>query len=212
MRNISKFHEPNSLVEHRCQSDPSFNNLPAAAKKEIRIQLLKEQGYLCCYCMSRISDHDSRIEHWHSQANYPQKQLDYGNLLLACCGNQGNRPEYQYCDVRKGDHEILYNPADPTHNVQDKLRYHGDGMIESNDSIFDKQLNEILNLNFSRLQANRKSVIKGVCIAIDKRGVQVTKGQLRQDIRRWDSTNSNGELKEYCQVAIYFLNKRLKRA
>jgi len=212
MRNISKGHEPVSLVQHRCQSDATYNNLPAITKDELRRQLLKEQGYLCCYCMSRISEQDSRIEHWHSRASHQDKQLDYGNLLAACCGNRGNPPEDQYCDVRKGDQDILYNPAHADHDVQSKIKYLGNGIIKSTDVMFDKQLDEVLNLNFSRLRANRSAVMQGVKDALAQRGGQATGGQLRKDIQRWKASNSDGELKEYCQVAIYFLNKRLQRA
>ena len=57
--------------------------------------LLKEQGYICCYCMQRIYGEDSHIEHFvprdikntdpHSM-RASDVELNYGNLFESCNG------------------------------------------------------------------------------------------------------------------------------
>jgi len=50
-----------------------------------------------------------KIEHWHSQDRYEAEQLDYGNLLGACMGNEGKAHWDQHCDTRKGDRDLSRN-------------------------------------------------------------------------------------------------------
>lgn len=62
---IKKRTEPKSLVEHRCTPGATFDGLD---KTELRECLLKEQGYLCAYCMKRIHDEkDTKIEHYRAR-------------------------------------------------------------------------------------------------------------------------------------------------
>ena len=102
-----------------------------------------------------------KIEHWRSQSRHPLEQLDYSNLLGACNGNERQPPESQHCDTRKGDRPLSRNPADKNHHVDKMVRFIGDGRIVSDDLDFNSELNEVLNLNFSRLIENRKAVLDG---------------------------------------------------
>jgi hypothetical protein len=52
MKRITKQSEPRSLVEHRSQTNADYDNY--SDKDKLRESLLREQGYICCYCMSRI--------------------------------------------------------------------------------------------------------------------------------------------------------------
>ncbi len=89
-------------------------------KTVLRDSLLKEQGYLCAYCMKRIRlAKDVKIEHY--QARNPQNQFDYENLLAVCTGNatlleQNNKvdPERFTCDSRKRNQELHINPQNET--------------------------------------------------------------------------------------------------
>jgi uncharacterized protein (TIGR02646 family) len=86
---IIKAVEPNSLTQHRTQAHSDYDNY--TQKGELRTALVGEQKGLCCYCSGRIRADPTamKIEHWQCQANYPQHQLAYGNLLGACLGGQG---------------------------------------------------------------------------------------------------------------------------
>lgn len=83
------------------------NRLPKNALNE---QLLREQGYLCAYCMARITPENMNVEHW--QPRHPPSSkaedklrskelqmlsLDYKNMLAVCPGNEGKPKDFQPC-------------------------------------------------------------------------------------------------------------------
>lgn len=61
-------------------------------KKALRTSLLKEQGYICCYCGRRILDHPSQsvIDHLLPKSRFKEKTYDYDNLLASCVGGSRN--------------------------------------------------------------------------------------------------------------------------
>ena len=89
MRAIAKGPEPRSLAEHRARGE-TYNNY--RNRDELRNALADEQRGLCCYCMGRIrpSRDAIKIEHWQCQANFPEVQLNYRNLLGTCLGGKRN--------------------------------------------------------------------------------------------------------------------------
>jgi len=84
MRTIRKKPPHQDFIQYRKGDDASFANLPSHLKQTLKDRLLQEQGYLCCYCMQRISSESMRMEHFRCQARYPEQQLDYENLLAVC--------------------------------------------------------------------------------------------------------------------------------
>lgn len=73
MRYIEKHAEPKSLAEYKKQKNAYYDG---CNKADIRRRLLEDQGYLCAYCMRRISDESSvdggvppmKIEHWFPES------------------------------------------------------------------------------------------------------------------------------------------------
>ncbi len=60
-------------------------------KEKLKVQLLEDQGYICCYCGQRIEhEYHTRIEHVLPKSKYKKLTYDYNNLLVACRG--GCRP------------------------------------------------------------------------------------------------------------------------
>ena len=210
MRNIPKKGGPASLVTYRAKSNATFNDLPSLAKQELRDSLLQVQGSICCYCMSRIKRESMKIEHWHCQSQYQSEQLDYQNILAACPGNEGRPTADQHCDTRKANSDLTFNPAQ--HDVEIRLQYLGNGTIQSTETAFNDEINDVLNLNFSRLKGNRQRAVEAVRQALDKKSGPRTKSQIKSLISRWNSADNDGRRKEFCAVAIYFLKKRLRRA
>ncbi len=209
MRNISKGTEPKSLETHRCSTHANYNNY--ADKLTLREALVAEQRGLCCYCLSRIfADSDKmKIEHWQSQENYSERQLDYAILLGACLGGQGKPPKFQHCDTRKGLQDLSLNPADPAHDVERIIHYLSDGTIHSPNPEFDKEINEILNLNTALLKANRKAVLDGFLGS--KPEGDWKNSQLKKWLAVWNGDSGNEVLEPHCQVVVYWLRKRLKQ-
>lgn len=157
MKRIIKNQEPKSLLEHRLQPFADYNNY--SQKEELRASLLTEQGHICCYCMQRIKKDEMKIEHWRSQDEYPDLQLDYNNLLGACEGGQSFQKHLQHCDTKKGNTRLTINPLDNLKNCEDLIKYLSNGRIYSDDTTINNELNEVLSLNMQTLVNNRKVIL-----------------------------------------------------
>lgn len=203
MRTILKQNEPRSLSEHKSKSNAAFDNIPTATKDALKECLLLEQGAICCYCMSRITKGTMRVEHWKCQRRNPGLELDYSNLLAACLGNPGQAAT---CDVRKKDKDLKYNPA--SFDVESILAYGKDGTIRSKDTEFDRQLNEVLNLNWSVFKNNRKGTLDA-CI---ERVQHWSKGELERLVEQFSRFDASHQRRPYSGVVLFFLRKRLERA
>jgi uncharacterized protein (TIGR02646 family) len=210
MRSIQKGREPASLTGHRAATGTDYDGY--RDKETLGSFLVNEQRGLCCYCLSRIrAERDStKIEHWHSKA-YLAERLDYSSLLAACMGNEGHPGKDQHCDTRKGDRDLSRNPANPLDRVEDMIRFTGDGRIVSSDPVFDAQLNNVLNLNLPFLINNRKETLNAFKDALVKRG-QLPQTAVEEWLRQWNGEEDTDELQPFCQVVVYWLRKRLRRA
>jgi uncharacterized protein (TIGR02646 family) len=208
MRNIQKKSEPISLTQHRCGTHSNYDNY--AEKDDLRSSLVNEQRGLCCYCLQRIRPglESMKIEHWQSQDLHPERQIEYSNLLGACRGGEGQKKDQQHCDTRKGNHAVTFNPANPLHDVESKIRFLGDGRVESNDVQFDKEINEALNLNQGALVRNRKAVLQAFRQALMQNNS--SDADLRKALHKWNGDNG-GELEPFCQVVVYYLRKKINR-
>ena len=214
MRTIVKRSEPPALRAHRETPHGDYDNYPE--KDRLRKALVDEQRGLCCYCMAGISDARDRmkIEHWRSRARYPGEQLDYPNLLGACLGGGSGRGERRrrrdlHCDTHKADRDLRWNPADPDHRVEARLRYEADGTIRADDADFDDQLDTVLNLNLPLLKNNRKSVLDAMLTWWRVRAEPAPGSRLEIEVRR--RTAGDGLLQPYVQVAVWWLEKRIAR-
>jgi len=211
MRAIAKGDEPPSLTTHRLTAHCDYDNY--ADKDALRHALVTEQRGICCYCMGRIRNGPMtmKIEHWRCRSGYPDEQLDYRNLLGACLGEDGKPPRLQHCDTRKGDRDLLWNPADPAHHIETRIRYEADGSIRSPEDEFDAQLEEVLNLNLPFLRNNRKAVWIAV-IEWWQHNVRRRSDERRRLKRERDRLlNGSGEFDPYCQVVVWWLDQRLAR-
>jgi uncharacterized protein (TIGR02646 family) len=210
MRAITKGAEPPSLTAHRQTPHCDYDNYPD--KDVLRHALVSEQRGLCCYCMGRIRNPDRmKIEHWRSRTLHPEEQLSYRNLIGACLGGEGQPPSRQHCNTRKGDRKLSWNPADPSHHIETRLRYELDGSIRSDDANLDAQLADVLNLNLPILRNNRRGVRDAVLDwwkAEKKRNAgPVPRTRFEQE--RNARTQGEGHLAPYSQVAVWWLEQRL---
>ena len=208
MRAITKGSEPASLTTHRQTPHGDYDNYPD--KDTLRIMLANEQRGLCCYCMGRIRSDSMKVEHWRSQSRFPEEQLDYGNLLGACPGGEGQPRSRQHCDTRKGDGDLRWNPANRNHRIEERIRYESDGGIRSDDADFDAQLEGVLNLNLPVLKTSRKRIRERVIDwwKMEKRRLR---GPVPRERFEKERERRVGELEPYCQVAVWWLDQRLKR-
>ena len=216
MRAITKGPEPGSLTAHRQRPHSDYANYQE--KEDLRRALVTEQRGLCCYCMGRIKLERAtmKIEHWRCQARYPDRQLDYRNLLATCHGRvggaDGQSAHLHHCDTKKGDSDLEWNPADPAHHIDTRIRYEPTGAVRSDEATFDDQLTDVLNLNLPVLRNNRKAVYDGVLgwwleHRSRNRG-RVLRERLERERAKYDA--GVGELTPYAQVAIWLLNQKLE--
>ena len=213
MRTIAKGAEPASLTAHRQTPHADYDNY--ADKDGLRHSLVGEQRGICCYCMNRIHNgHDTmKIEHWRSQSDYPAEQLTYRNLLGACLGGQGQPYNLQHCDTRKANSSLEWNPADPAHHIETRVRYEADGSIRSDEAAFNAELEDVLNLNVAILRNNRKSILDAVLEWWRREKARVGGAVPRAtfEAERARRTGGAGDLQVYCQVAVWWLDQRLAR-
>lgn len=213
MRVIIKGTEPASLTAYR--QTPNCNYDDYADKDTLRHALVAEQRGLCCYCMGRIHDGPTtmKIEHWQCQSEHIARQLDYRNLLGACRGAEGQPLHLQHCDTKKGNSDLKWNPADPAHHIESRLRYELDGSIRSNDNEFDGHIDNVLNLNLPFLKRNRKGVLDAVLQWWQHQKARLHGPVPRQQLERERNRRieGSGELEPYCQVAVWWIEQRLLR-
>lgn len=209
MRYIRKGREPEAWENFRIEKAAlrnkkqkrlrDFDDAPTEAKEALREALLREQGWLCCYCMTRIEASTTKIEHRQSQASEEDKQLDYENLLAACMGGERPREDrpagtkanaYEHCDKHKGDRKISLNPTSIA--IEERINYQfASGRIEAvnkcaiclREPFRDNSLGNVpsvepcehcdlhirLNLNLRMLQDNRAKVLNDFQAAFEKK-------------------------------------------
>lgn len=211
MRAIAKGPEPRSLTVHRQTPHCDYGNY--ADKDALRHALATEQHGLCCYCLGRIHNGPTtmKIEHWQCQSHHPQEQLSYQNLLGACLGGDGQPSHLQHCDTQKADQGLRFNPAEPAHHIETRIRYEADGSIQSDEDEFSRQLDAVLNLNLPVLKNNRKGVLDAILEwwKQEKRRLRGPVPRERFERERERRIDGPGDLEPYCQVAVSWLEQRL---
>lgn len=208
MRSIAKSPEPASLTTHRSKPDGDYDNY--TDKDGLRAALVEEQRGLCCYCMCRIASDAKamKIEHWRNRRDHSAEELDYQNLLAACRGGEGQPFRLQHCDTRKGDRVLRWNPGDPRRRIQDRVSYANDGTIQSDDPVFDQQLNDVLNLNLPKIRSHRRAILDAVLFWWRRQRRPVPRHRVEREIER---RNMPSVLDPYVQVGIWWLERKLAR-
>ncbi|MDE5900292.1 MAG: hypothetical protein K2H33_02925 [Muribaculaceae bacterium] len=219
---IKKGPEPKSWKEYR--------NTPGAdyqSTKDLVDALLKEQGYICAYCMRRIpckdrlgktkdgkdtlTSEDHRVEHMLSREKHDDLKLDYGNMVMCCPGHIGSD---DHCDRLKGPQDISFSPTDQ--RFIDTLTYKSTGEIESSDSGWNDEITGILNLNTTLLAQNRKSTLDAVIqkINLERRGRNWNRTLLEKYLEKYSTMHrcADNELRHhpYCGIVTHYLRKKLR--
>lgn len=160
---IKKGKEPDSLTKYKKQKFAYYDGYKE--KDDVREMLLKEQGYLCAYCMRRIDINHMKIEHWFPENELSDiERLDYRNMLGSCEGHIDgtNGKKDDTCDSHKSGDKITVNPLD--NSTLCSIKYNSEGKIYSDNNIIENDIDVILNLNSEKhlLKLNRKSMLKQV--------------------------------------------------
>lgn len=171
-------------------------------RKNLKDILIKEQGGICAYCMVSIDSEKSTIEHYVPRNGIngdPTLSLDYGNMLAVCNSSRGMNKANQHCDVSKGHSLLNIDPRDEQHIAQ--VGYKNDGSIYSENPLFDKDLNEVLNLNLTVLKNNRKSALNAVL-------KNLSPGKNFNQYFRWAIDHYSENNVPYVGIIRWMLNKK----
>ena len=76
------------------------DDLPDDKRRRLRKTLVEEQGYICCYCMGRITLNSSHLEHFWPKEKFASQDMNYDNMLASC---EGNTDGEDNCGHRKNN-------------------------------------------------------------------------------------------------------------
>jgi len=229
--------EPNTLQEFRLREDikeklaANSNGMyekyvDECNSVELRKALKKEQGSICCYCMSSIESSKTKIEHFKSRDENATLEVDYTNLYLSCDGekincneNQDNeivhgdckckyrKDEYskkiiKHCDTCKGNRELKYINFN---SIEREIQYKSDGTIFSDNANIDAELNYLLNLNAKILKTNRLNAKNDFYKQLPQ-DMSWNKSMITRQIEKYEGQSKKAP---YLGVILYFLKKKL---
>jgi uncharacterized protein (TIGR02646 family) len=228
MKYIRKTEPPPEFTGWKAQGNenwqPTWDNLrndrtdpSCQPKRALHNALLREQGFICCYCGRRIGHISSHIEHFKPRKLNPELELDYSNLLASCPGYpesedaksmQVNQPAQKHCGQKKGS---WYNPkqliSPLLENCEAHFRYTAAGEICPNGDATMRSASqttiERLGLNHSTLAASRKIAIEAILLETDS----LTAEEIQTLIQSYRQPDANGEYVRFCGVVLYFLHE-----
>lgn len=221
------------LIDFKRDINCKYENLTKELKAELLSALLNEQGFICAYCMQKINDTNAQIEHVIGQ-NYTDKdgnnigeenQLNYDNLIAVCQGKSCEKGEH--CDSNRSKFQ-KYRPlfVSPLKNrIMPNIKFTEKGLIYykdfleiqkveelkehstlDEDSNIKYDLQKVLNLNCKNLKDKRIYLINALKKLTNNWSNQE---RIKRQLEKYSKKSSN-EYEEMSQVAIYFLEKKLK--
>lgn len=211
MKLIAKKEQPAELQEWIAQflsmngRNPTYKDFRGTSEwTNLRAELLSEQGYICCYCMARIEDWSSHIEHFVPRVasklrphaiDTQDLELSYDNMLMSCNGEHGDGAHCGRCKDCE-DSPMLLSPTDPA--IEEVFTYGIDGSIDGTSPEAMTSI-RILNLNTLQLRRHRRSAIHMSELFEDT-------GRSTEDaIFYYGSKDLDGYYSPFCMSVIYCL-------
>lgn len=221
MKYIRKGAEPQSFSAWKALSNnewqPNWENFSKPQKTDVHEALLREQGYICCYCGMRINITSSHIEHFKPRKLFPKIALEYSNLLASCPGEGEERSTEQlpqlllrseHCGHQKSE---WYNPNLTVSPLQENcakfFRYTAFGEILPTDDLLmqaaGQETIERLGLNNSKLEATRRRQLQRSLPLLDG----LTDAEIQKLAEGFDQLDSNGQYTPFCAAITYILKQ-----
>ncbi|NQU21499.1 MAG: TIGR02646 family protein [Candidatus Nealsonbacteria bacterium] len=208
MKYINKGAEPEVLSQYKARAndewEPTFKDLPGEKKRKLHRQLVDEQGWLCCYCLARVKEEDSHIEHLHPQSKSPERlALDYGNMLVSC---QRDLPpkEPRHCGTLKEDwyeKKLMVSPLQEDCEKRFRFTAYGNVFPAIADDRAARTTIRKLGLDIDRLRALRRGAIDGALDGID----DLSSGEIRKLAAGFLQRDSRGKFPECCVAVAHVL-------
>jgi len=198
MKQIVKNPEPTAFIEWKSkwETPPGWAEFDGTSmKQQVKSALLEEQGYLCCFCESRVGVNSGHIAHLFDRCNHPDLVLSYKNLLYSCRENPRGEP--QTCGHSQGNKILPISPLDD--GCETSFAYSEDGYIHGKDNSARDTIH-ILNLNGSnRLRESRRKVYEEICDNQDTLSPDEFARWITSELNR----QSDGMFKEYWTTKKY---------
>ena len=204
MKYIDKGNEPPEMLVWKAQAcddwQPTWDGLANPERTKLREALIAEQGFICCYCQSRITDRtDSHIEHYKPRSAFPAEQLNYDNLHASCANPQ-------HCDGKKGDWydtSLMISPLESDCEAQ--FSFTSRGEIRASETAARKKAAEAmiskLELNCDSLTRRRREAIDGILPVIE----DISGGERSKLIRDFSAKNGSGQFAPFCMAIVDLL-------
>ncbi len=231
MRQINKNTEPNEFVLWKSANQEKIDKLISGGKSgdvlwkefpsrlsrdvvendyskaQLRVALVQEQFYICCYCNDSIKgDSKTKIEHFLPRAKYKDVIFDYQNLIAACDGGENEtdptllNPRALHCDSKKSNEDPsqiqLVTPFDI--DAHTDFYFTENGEIRSNTQQ-GKNTIAFLNLDCKRLNLRRKKVIETYLYDFETEDIDAQIEEVSEPI--------NGKLQAFCTAILSVLEK-----
>ncbi|OWY21398.1 TIGR02646 family protein [Sphingobacteriales bacterium UPWRP_1] len=238
-----KKHQPPHEFKNAIKNNPLLTYKDFSEEREyseaftaLRKNLLKEQGYICCYCQSQIDLANvnglslMRVEHFIPKGGTEKDeslQLEYSNLLASCMGNvklENDDASIHCCDHTKSQRrlQVIPNPSKVLQpNFDAYIKYavmerEERVMVKASykDETLDADINIKLNLNNQQLTTHRFSVWS----AIKRKVIDLKSGKFKLDVAKelleeykYENKNlHNAKLRPFCGFIVYWLTKKIK--
>jgi len=165
----------NAAWNHLSSNPPAHpeSGIQYYSKEELTLELLKEQGYLCCYCNRNIhtsmpkigeiefNDRRTTVEHLEAkEADARNHTFRYENLAASCMGGEtlhkGTKPRVSYCNLRRQNTPLAIMPTKM--ECEQYIYYTLDGQILGDTHEIETTLHDVLGLHF--FDAARKAAIR----------------------------------------------------
>jgi uncharacterized protein (TIGR02646 family) len=205
MKYISKLNEPSALVvfkkkyKEKHKIDAIYDNLYPRTKKKIKSTLLREQGFICCYCMKSITQGNSHIEHVKPRSLFSLETLNYGNMLVSC---NGYNEKGENCGHNKKNWWDPIEFVTPLHPDCERIFTYGITGQMSSTTTGGKTTISNLNLNSFLLRTARKAAL-GMSGFFD-----FDFDKHKQDIvNTYSLPGKDGKFQQFCVAVVYCIKK-----
>ena len=198
--------------------DKRWDNLKSKVDifKLLRESLLKEQGFLCCYCQQRIllELKTVAVEHLIARSEDGTLLFEYTNLLASCLGGKKEETEEtdtKYCNQGRGQTPLELSPLQKDCETffdyieiedTDEWQIKVVGLTEKATQVID-----LLNLNTPKLRRLRGETLRPYLENLTIEEASILLNKFREEIKN----TYISPLRPFIQVLIRLLEKNYCR-
>jgi uncharacterized protein (TIGR02646 family) len=213
VRPILRSAEPASFVAWKALASadwqPDWDNFSKPQKPEVWQALLRDQGFVCCYCEQAVKKMDpltSHMEHLQPRHSAPHLALEFTNLLVSCQGELPKAPAH--CGHLKADATLDVHPLMP--DCREFFVFDSAGGIRPSDDPVRtgtaQRTIKTLGLDIPKLVAGRRAAING---AVEFLSEGPSAEEIQQFIQRFDARDGEGRNAPFASAVVQFLKAYL---